>query len=219
MIVDYAMHARIRAGDPEAFRELFRAYAPLVHRHAARVTGDWAVAEDVVSLTFLEAWRLRGRLRDEGETPRPWLMGIAVNVLRNTGRAARRHQRALARVPRRDVLPDFADELVGRMADAATLAAAKAALDRLKRPEREVFALCVWADLGYGEAARALGVPVGTVRSRLSRARRRLRALTEEELRKRAPENADEAEGTGRMPRTTPDDRPAGAFRPNQEGT
>ncbi|MGW2590115.1 RNA polymerase sigma factor [Streptomyces sp. NPDC001515] len=177
------MHARIRAGDPEAFRELFRDYAQLVYRHAVRSSGDWAMAEDVVSLTFLEAWRLREKLRDEGETPRPWLMGIAVNVLRNTGRAARRHDRALAGIPRGDVLPDFADELVGRMADAEELAAAKKALGALRRSEREVFTLCVWSGLGYAEAAEALGVPVGTVRSRLSRARKRLRALTDGELR------------------------------------
>lgn len=183
--VNYSMHARIRAGDPDAFRELFRDHAQLVFRHAVRTTGDWSAAEDVVSLTFLEAWRLRGKLRDEGESPRPWLMGIAVNVLRNTGRAARRHERALARVPLRDVLPDFADELVGRIADSAELAAAKNALGQLRRAEREVFALCVWAGLGYAEAAEALGVPVGTVRSRLSRARARLRRLTDSELRRR----------------------------------
>ncbi|MFH9297193.1 RNA polymerase sigma factor [Streptomyces sp. NPDC017520] len=179
------MHARIRAGDPDAFRELFREHAQLVFRHAVRTTGDWSAAEDVVSLTFLEAWRLRGKLRDEGESPRPWLMGIAVNVLRNRGRAARRHERALARVPLRDVLPDFADELVGRIADSDELAAAKRALGQLRRSEREVFALCVWAGLGYGEAAEALDVPVGTVRSRLSRARARLRRLTDSELRRR----------------------------------
>ncbi|MER6915224.1 RNA polymerase sigma factor [Streptomyces sp. NPDC000594] len=181
--MDYTMHARIRDGDPSAFRELFAAHAPLVHRHAVRTTGDWALAEDVVSLTFLEAWRLRHRLRDEGPGPRPWLMGIAVNVLRNTTRAARRHRAALDRLPPRDAVPDFADELVGRLADAAQLAAAQRALGRLRRADREVFTLCVWSGLEYAEAAEALGIPVGTVRSRLSRARKRLRALAQQELR------------------------------------
>lgn len=183
--MDYSLHTRIRAGDSEAFRELFRDHARLVHRHAVRVTGDWSVAEEIVSLTFLEAWRLRTRLRDEGDGPRPWLMGIAVNVLRNTTRAARRHQRALQRMPARKTVPDFADELVGRIADADELAAAQRALKKLNRSEREVFTLCVWSGLGYTEAAAALGVPVGTVRSRLSRARTRLRKLADEELRKR----------------------------------
>ncbi|MFJ2774035.1 RNA polymerase sigma factor [Streptomyces sp. NPDC087300] len=182
MTYSFSLHTRIRDGDPEAFRELFRDHSQLVYRHALRVSGDWATAEDVVSLTFLEAWRLRGKLRDEGETPRPWLMGIAVNVLRNTSRAARRYRSAVDRVPAASPVPDFADELVGRMADAEQLAAAQAALKRLRRGEREVFTLCVWSGLGYAETAEALGVPVGTVRSRLSRARTRLRKLAQEEL-------------------------------------
>ncbi|KAB1140834.1 RNA polymerase sigma factor [Streptomyces luteolifulvus] len=183
--VDYPLHTRIRAGDPEAFRELFQDHARLVHRHAVRVTGDWAVAEDVVSLTFLEAWRLRAKLRNEGDSLRPWLMGIAVNVLRNTTRAARRHQRALERLPAKETVPDFADELVGRIADADQLAAAQRALKKLRRSEREVFTLCVWSGLSYAETAAVLGVPVGTVRSRLSRARKQLSRRADEELRKR----------------------------------
>ncbi|MFE9500764.1 RNA polymerase sigma factor [Streptomyces collinus] len=195
------MHARIRAGDPDTFRELFRDHAQLVYRHAARVTGDWAMAQDVVSLTFLEAWRLRDRLREEADSARPWLMGIAANVLRNTTRAARRHDRALSRVPVREALPDFADELVGRMADAAQLAAAQSALAQLRRSEREVFTLCVWSGLGYAEAAEALGVPVGTVRSRLSRARARLRKLAAKELKKAraAREKVEPTAGGGQI--------------------
>ncbi|MGW1616454.1 RNA polymerase sigma factor [Streptomyces sp. NPDC002285] len=183
--MDFSLHARIRAGDPEAFREMFQGHAQLVYRHAVRVSGDWAVAQDVVSLTFLEAWRLRGKLRDEGDTPRPWLMGIATNVLRNTVRAARRHDRVVARMPTGETVPDFADELIGRIADAEQLAAAQAVLAQLRQPEREVFTLCVWSGLSYAEAAQALGVPVGTVRSRLARARSRLRKLAEQELKKR----------------------------------
>jgi RNA polymerase sigma factor (sigma-70 family) len=183
--VAFSLHARIRAGDPEAFREMFKDHAQTVYRHAVRVTGDWTVAQDIVSLTFLEAWRLRGRLRDEADTPRPWLMGIATNVLRNTTRAVRRHDRALARMPAKETVPDFADELIGRIADAEQLAAAQAVLAQLRRSEREVFTLCVWSGLSYAEAAQALGVPVGTVRSRLARARSRLRNLADQELRKR----------------------------------
>ncbi|MGW1073905.1 RNA polymerase sigma factor [Streptomyces sp. NPDC002537] len=180
-----SIHDRIRRGDPRAFRQLFDDHAQLVYRHAVRATGgDWATAEDVVSLTFLEAWRLRERLRDEGDSPRPWLMGIAVNVLRNISRAARRHEHAMARLPAKETMPDFATDLVGRLADAEHLAAAKKALGRLRRSEREVITLCVWSGLSYAEAAEALDVPVGTVRSRLSRARTRLRKLADHELQK-----------------------------------
>ncbi|MFB6711582.1 RNA polymerase sigma factor [Streptomyces sp. NPDC056237] len=182
--MEHSLRARIRAGDPDAFGGLFDDYARTVFRYAARSTGDWAGAEDVVSLTFLEAWRLRGTLRDSDERLKPWLLGIATNVLRNTRRAARRHEAALARVPAGPVVPDFADELVGRIHDAEQLAAAQTALGRLRPKEREVFLLCVWDGLDYRDAARVLGVPVGTVRSRLSRARKRLRDLTEDELKK-----------------------------------
>ncbi|MDT0268177.1 RNA polymerase sigma factor [Streptomyces sp. DSM 44915] len=181
--MNHTMHARLRAGDPDAFRELFDSYAGLVYGYAARATGDRSLAEDVVSLCFLEAWRLRDRLRDEGETPRPWLMGIAVNVLRNTARAKRRHERAMARLPPPPTEPDFSDEVAGRLADAEQLAAVKRALDRLPERERQTFMLHVWSGLSYAETAEALGVRLGTVRSRLSRTRKRLRGLADEELR------------------------------------
>ncbi|MFE7170428.1 RNA polymerase sigma factor [Streptomyces sp. NPDC057616] len=180
--MELSLRAKLRSGDPEAFGAIFDEHARTVHRYAVRVTGNWATAEDVVSLTFLEAWRLRETVRPEGDGLLPWLLGIATNVLRNTTRAARRYEAALNRVPRHDTAPDFADEVVERMQDASRLAAAQRALRRLRRAEREVFALCVWAGLDYAAAAEALDVPVGTIRSRLSRARRRLRKLTDEEL-------------------------------------
>ncbi|WP_405820413.1 RNA polymerase sigma factor [Streptomyces sp. NBC_01390] len=227
--MELSLRDRIRAGDPEAFAELFGAHARAVYGHAARLTGDRGLAEDVVSLTFLEAWRLREKLRpgdtaldvvdvpgggaenngDDGDGGalgdgglRPWLFGISTNVLRNTRRAARRHSAALARLPERPAdlgtVPDFADGVVGRLDDAERLAAARTALGRLRRPEREVFALCVWSGLSYAAAGEALGVPASTVRSRLARARGRLRRLAEAELARRASGSFDE------KPRLTP---------------
>jgi RNA polymerase sigma-70 factor (ECF subfamily) len=81
-----------------------------------------------------------------------------------------------------ELLPDFADEVVGRLEDQERIAAVRKALDQLPRPDREVLALCVWAGLDYAATAEALGVPVGTVRSRLSRARRRLEKLAQKNL-------------------------------------
>jgi RNA polymerase sigma factor (sigma-70 family) len=176
--MELSMRARVRSGDPEAFRELFDEHARSVYNHGFRLTGDWSVAEDVVSLTFLEAWRLRGRVDTDAAGPlRAWLLGIATNVARNVRRAARRYDGALARLPRPDPEPDLAEEVVARLADRERLARVRAALAALRPPEREVLALCVFAGLDYAEAAQALEVPVGTVRSRLSRARRRLDQL------------------------------------------
>lgn len=176
------MRVRIRAGDTDAFGELFDEHADGVRRHAVWSGSDPVQAEDVVSLTFLEAWRICGSLHPDGDGLRPWLLGIATNVLRNRRRAARRHRKALRRLPVHDTVPDFADEVVARMHDADQVAAAMAALQALRRADREVFLLCVWSQLDYAAAAEALGVPVGTVRSRLSRARTRLRALTQQEM-------------------------------------
>lgn len=172
------MRARVRAGDPGAFRELFDEYARAVYNLGFRLSGDWSVAEEVVSLTFLEAWRLRGRVGSDVDGPlRPWLLGIATNVARNVRRAARRYDGALARLPRPRLEPDFAEEVVARLDDQERITRLRAALAALRGPEREVLALCVFAGLDYAEAAEALNVPVGTVRSRLSRARTRLSRL------------------------------------------
>ncbi|MEV0643798.1 RNA polymerase sigma factor [Phytomonospora sp. NPDC050363] len=171
--------ARVRAGDPDAFAELFGEYVRAVYNHGFRLTGDWSAAEDVASLTFLEAWRLRERLdvSPGAGSLRPWLLGIATNVARNTRRAARRYDGAVARMPRTEPLPDVADEVADRVDDRERLARVKAAMTALRKPEREVLALCVWSGLDYAEAAEALDVPVGTIRSRLSRARKRLAKL------------------------------------------
>ena len=169
--MELSQRARVRAGDHDEFGVLFEEHARAVYNHAFRLTGNWSAAEEVVSLTFLEAWRLRGTVRPEGGSLLPWLLGIALNVARNISRAARRQQAAMSRLPKAPDVPDFADDLAGRLDDAERLEHLHAAMNTLRRGERDVLALCVWSGLNYAEAAEALGVPVGTVRSRLSRAR------------------------------------------------
>jgi RNA polymerase sigma-70 factor (ECF subfamily) len=175
--MEQSLRARVRAGDPDAFGALFDEHARAVYNHAFRLTGDWAVAEDVVSLTFLEAWRHRGKVEPDGGSLLPWLLGIAVNASRNLARTARRHRAAMSRLWPAPPVQDFAEELAGRIDDTARLREVGTALLTLRRSEREVIALCVWSGLDYASAATALGVPVGTVRSRMSRARAKLRKL------------------------------------------
>ena len=175
---DSELLERVRAGESPAFGELFERHARAVYNCCFRATGDWSLAEDSTSVVFLEAWRRR---RDvvlaEGETLLPWLLGVARNVLRNRGRSFRRHRAALDRLPPPPAEPDFADDLAGRLDDEREIRAVLAVVDRLPRGDRDVLELCVWSGLSYEQAAVALGVPVGTVRSRLSRARTRLRKL------------------------------------------
>ncbi|MFJ6985984.1 MULTISPECIES: RNA polymerase sigma factor [unclassified Streptomyces] len=177
------MRTRVRAGDPTVFAELFDSYARAVYNHAFRLTADWSTAEDVMSATFLEAWRLRDRVDPEGGSLRPWLLGIATNTARNQYRSNRRYRAAATAAAAAELaVPDHAEEVADRVDDRRRLAAALTALAGLRRTEREVVALCLGEGLDYESAARALGVPVGTVASRLSRARRKLRTLTAAEV-------------------------------------
>ncbi|MFD8481593.1 RNA polymerase sigma factor [Kitasatospora sp. NPDC059673] len=180
--MDPGFRARIRAGDEGAFGVLFREHGKAVYNHCFRLTGDWSGAEDCASLVFLEAWRLREKAEPTGGSLLPWLLGIATFVVHRRRRVARRHRALMERMPEPELLPDFADELVGRLEDQERIAAVREVLEHLSRTDREVLALCVWAGLDYAAAAHALGVPVGTVRSRLSRARRRLDRLAQKNL-------------------------------------
>ncbi|MFE9677096.1 RNA polymerase sigma factor [Streptomyces sp. NPDC006259] len=169
-----SLRARVRAGDRAAFADLYDQNARTVYSHALRLTGNWSEAEEVMSETFLGAWRTRGALEPEGGSLTPWLLGIATHKAHNANRGLRRRLAYLARTPEPRSVADFADETAGRIDDARRLASVHDALRRLSRPDREVIALCVGAGLDYQQAAEALGIPVGTVRSRLSRARARL---------------------------------------------
>ncbi|MFI6237739.1 RNA polymerase sigma factor [Micromonospora sp. NPDC050784] len=192
--MESSLRARVRAGDPGAFAELFDKYARSVYNHAFRLTADWATAEDVMAATYLQAWRSRERVTEEGGSLRPWLLGIATNEARNHTRSNRRYRRVAAALLATDLtLPDHADEVAGRLDDSRRIAAAIDALARLRRPEREVLTLCLWEGLDYESAAEALGVPVGTVRSRLSRARARLRTLVDAPQRTARPPIMDAA--------------------------
>lgn len=169
-----SLRARVRAGDRAAFVELYDQNARAVYSHGLRLTGNWSEAEEVMSETFLGAWRTRESLDPEGGSLTPWLLGIATHKAHNANRGLRRRLAFLARSPEPRSVEDFADETAGRIDDARRLASVHDALRQLSRPDREVIALCVGAGLDYQQAAEALGIPVGTVRSRLSRARARL---------------------------------------------
>jgi RNA polymerase sigma factor (sigma-70 family) len=178
-VTDAELWARSCAGDGEAFGDLFERHARAIYNFAFRRTADWATAEDLTATVFLEAWRRRGEVRLDGESALPWLYGVAANVLRNQRRSARRRTSALVRLAGADDAPDFADDVDGRLDDEREMARLLGLLERLPAEEQDVLVLCSWQSLSYREAALALGVPVGTVRSRLSRARSRLRELAD----------------------------------------
>jgi RNA polymerase sigma-70 factor (ECF subfamily) len=163
--------------DPYAFAKVFDRHFGGVHRFIARRVGS-ELADDLAAETFVEAFRSRGRYDPAHADARPWLYGIAVNLLRHHHRRERRRLRAYARIGV-EAATDEGD--LGRVearvdADAAGPRLALA-LASLGPGDREVLLLFAWADLSYAEIARALGLPVGTVRSRLHRARAQIREL------------------------------------------
>ncbi|MQY03750.1 RNA polymerase sigma factor [Actinomadura macrotermitis] len=163
----------------DAFGTLFEQHADAVYNHCFRRTGDWSLAEDLTSVVFLQAWRNRRRIQLVEGSALPWLLAVANNMLRNTTRSVRRHRRLIAKLRPEEAAPDFADEAAERMDDVRTVQRLNETFQKLAVDDQEVISLCVWAGLSYVEAAAALDVPVGTVKSRLARARGRLRRLME----------------------------------------
>lgn len=175
-VSDRELWRRASLEDPSAFGVLFERHARAIYNYCFRRTADWTAAEDLTSVVFLEAWRKRDAVALQGESALPWLYGVATNVLRNRRRSQRRHRAALERFPR-DRSIEFADDADGRLDAERHMQVVLRALSQLPRREQDVIALCAWAGLSYEEAALALSLPVGTVRSRLSRARARMREL------------------------------------------
>jgi len=175
-VTDTDLWRQAQAGNLDAFALLFERHARTIYNYCFRRVGDWATAEDLLSIVFLIAWRRRTKtLPDEGVLP--WLYGIATNVVRNQRRSQRRCDAALRRVPGASPEPNFSASSDERVDAERQVQPALALLDDLTPDERDVFALCAWMELTYEDAAAALGIPVGTVRSRLARARRRLGEL------------------------------------------
>lgn len=165
-------------GYAPAFGALFERHAGRIYNYCFRRTGNWAAAEDLTSTTFLLAWRGHGRAPLQAESVLPLLYGIATNALRNHRRSLRRGRDAFARLPlERAEEPDFAEEGAIRLDDQAAMRRLLSVFTRLPRREQDVIALCDWSGLSYEDAAAALDIPIGTVRSRLARGRRRLREL------------------------------------------
>jgi RNA polymerase sigma factor (sigma-70 family) len=175
MANDLELWERTRGGDAEAFGALYERHARPVQSYCLWRTADLQAAEDATATVFLEAWRKRERLTLSTDSAVPLLLGIANNVVRRQWRSRRRYRDALERVRNVGQIPsDLEAEAIARVDAIQQLRDGGEAIRQLPRREREVLALLAWSDLSYGEIAEALGLPVGTVRSRLARARTRL---------------------------------------------
>jgi RNA polymerase sigma factor (sigma-70 family) len=181
--------AIIRASldDPARFEAIFDRHYDRIRRYAQRRLGR-ETGEDVAAQTFVIAFASRAAFDPSYGSAAPWLIGIATNLARRHTRSERIHWRALQRAPREvpvgEMDPDMLDAQRVRGAIAA-------ALQTLTDSDRETFLLHVLGELSYQEVAQTLGVPLGTVRSRIHRARGRLREHM-------SPQEATEGEVLGR---------------------
>lgn len=171
---DAELAGEIRDDPDGSFGLLFEQYSTLIYNYCFRQTASWDLAEDLTSTVFLEAWRSRHRLRVQNDSVLPWLYGIATNVCRRQRRTSVRRWRAMRRLPPELDEPDPAEQVAERLDDERRMSDVLAVIDRLPTGERDVVMLVVWEELDYQSAAVALDIPIGTVRSRLNRARRRL---------------------------------------------
>ncbi|MGI3783582.1 MAG: RNA polymerase sigma factor, partial [Janthinobacterium lividum] len=184
-VADAALWAELVRGESRALGELFDRYSRQVYNFAFRRTASWVLAEEVTQATFVSAWRRSRSVEGRFTTGRGWLFGIAENECRNAVRGAIRAGRLQSRlldVAETGAVADPADLVPERIDAERRMAAVRHALRRLPIHEQRTIELVVWSGFSTAEAATALGVAEGTVKSRLSRARSRLSQLTDTPL-------------------------------------
>jgi RNA polymerase sigma factor (sigma-70 family) len=169
MIIEQALR------QPERFEAVFDRHYRHIYAYAARRLGG-SLAEDVAAETFLIAFDRRTQYDVSRHDARPWLYGIASNLIARHGRAEVRQYRALTRSRTDAVVDGHADMVAGRLDAQAVRGPLARALAKLAAAERDVLLLVAWAGLSCQEAAIALDIPAGTARSRLHRARKAMRA-------------------------------------------
>ena len=173
-----AIAMRASVDDPERFAPIFERNYRVVWTYLVRLAGP-NIADEVSAEVFLTAFARRSHFDSERGEVRSWLYGIASNMLRTRLRSEGRARRAFARAaavavteePDPTDLVDDADQIAGEEE------VLRRALEQLRRDDREVLVLFAWEERSYAQIAETLGIPIGTVRSRMSRARGRLREL------------------------------------------
>lgn len=161
--------------EPERFAAIFDRHAAPILRYLAHRVGR-QVADDLVAETFLVAFGARRKYDLTRPDARPWLYGIATNLVRRWQREDGREYRLRAAIVPEPDTDGHADRIAERVSAAAMNQVLGAALAALSGGDRDVLLLVAWEGLAYEEVAQALDIPVGTVRSRLNRARRQVRA-------------------------------------------
>lgn len=166
---------RLSRGDEPAYRLLHERHQLPVFRLSLvlmRTTWD---AEEVAATAFFELWRKKDKVRLVDGTILPWLLATTSFAAKNSLRSRRRYQRLLTRIPHDGDVPDHADEVARAMDTLKISHSVRRALMDLNTRDASVVVLCIIHELPVTEAATVLGIPAGTVKSRLSRVKTKLR--------------------------------------------
>lgn len=172
--------------DPSVFGEVFIRHAPRIHRYVARRVGQ-AIADDIISETFLIAFERRRRYDLTYPNCTPWLFGIATNLISRHRVHEARTLSFLERNSAHESTGDSEHESIAQLDAQLEVSRLAGVLRKLKQRDRDVLLLFAWEDFSYEQISAALGIPIGTVRSRLNRARRIVRtaSLSKEIIRER----------------------------------
>ncbi|RXZ66976.1 RNA polymerase sigma factor [Agromyces albus] len=172
---DAALWLEATSGTEESFGVIYDRYRARIFRKAYSRVLDVSEAEDIVAMVFLEAWRRRSSVRFVDGSLLPWLLVVTTNVSLNSERSGRRYRRLLAKLPPAEHVDDPSLEITERLDGEPASKELSAALRRLSPIEQRVVELCLVEELPMASVASVLDLPIGTVKSRLHRARAKLR--------------------------------------------
>jgi RNA polymerase sigma factor (sigma-70 family) len=170
---DETLWGRVLAFDASAFAEVYRRHYPRVYRHACRLTSSADEAEDVTAMVFHEAWRRRTSVRFVEGSAAGWLLATSANVVRNQVRSRLRHGKLLQKLTPAGVAEAVTADHAVAADDRMDM---ERAFRRLSLRDQEILSLCYLERIPLVEASHMLGIPTGTAKSRLSRARAALAA-------------------------------------------
>nr|WP_279587831.1 RNA polymerase sigma factor [Microbacterium ulmi] len=156
-------------------RQLIARHERRLYAAALRMTQTSWDAEEVVGAAFLELWRRREHVRIVDQSVLPWLLTVVAYAAKNKLRGQRRYKRLLNHIPSADAFPDHADEVARVVDGKAITQAVRKALAEASAQDASVIVLCIVEEMSIRDAAAVLGIPEGTVKSRLSRAKAKLR--------------------------------------------
>jgi len=174
---DAALWLEVTSGTSSSFDVIYDRYRRQVFRKAYMLTADVGDAEEVMAMVFLEAWRRRGEVRIVDGSLLPWLYATTGMISMNVERSKRRFKAAVQKLPAALPAPDIAIAVAETIDGLEQLSAIRDALQRLNPRERIVVQLCLIDELPLRQAAEVLDLPIGTVKSRLHRAREKLQRL------------------------------------------